>query len=172
MKIWWPYLVGYFFAIVIAHFPIKWVVNQMWQHLGWSKDEEESVIRGFAWMAQMVGCVERALYVASFQLGKIEFIGIWLALKVAGGWKRWGEEKKFDGRLILGRSFYQIFLIGNALSVGYALTGAKLVEWCLRREFALAIEVVVCLGLATLVLWCWERRYCKKGNAGVSRAKS
>lgn len=154
---WWSYIVGYLFGVVIAHFPISLVVDQMWECIGWTKGDEE--IRPQYWLPRILGCVERALYVASFQLGKPEFIGVWLALKVAGGWKRWTEDKEHKGRIITGRAVYNIFLIGNALSIAYAAVGAKLVEWCSKQEWLFVIGGPVCLFLATLALFCWSGRY-------------
>ncbi len=162
MNMWWSYIIGYFFAIVIAHFPISLVVDRMWECVGWTKDDKES-IRPQSWQPRILGCVERTLYAASFQLGKSEFIAVWLALKVAGQWKRWGEDQKYGGRIIAGRAVYNIFLIGSALSIGYAVTGAKLVEWCLRREWLLVIGIPISLLLATLVLWYWVGRYRQVG---------
>jgi len=154
----WSYIIGYLFAVVIAHLPISWVVDQMWECIGWTKKTSNS-IRPEYWQPGVLGCVERFLYAASFQLGKPEFIGVWLALKVAGQWKRWGEDQEYEGRLIAGRAIYNIFLIGNALSVSYAVIGAKLVEWCLQREWLPAIGVPISLFLSTLVLWYWVGRY-------------
>lgn len=161
MNMWWPYVVGYLFSIVVAHFPILWVIDRMWKCIGWRNDNKES-IRPQSWQPRIVGCVERALYTGSFQLGKPEFIGIWLALKVAGQWKRWSEDKDYGGRLIAGRAIYNIFLIGSALSIGYSVIGAKLVEWCLQREWVPAIGAPISLLLATLVLWYWVGHYLPK----------
>jgi len=154
----WPHIIGYFFAIVIAHFPISLVVNRMWECIGWTEKDKEG-IRPDSWQPNILGCVERALYTVSFQLGKPEFIGVWLVLKVAAQWKRWGEDKEYGGHIIAGRAIYNIFLIGNALSIGYAVTGAKLIEWCLGRDCLPAISVPISLLLATLVLWYWVGRY-------------
>jgi len=57
-----------------------------------------------------VGFCESILYPTSFLLDIPEFIGIWLALKVAGHWKQWetGDE---------GRRRFNKFLVGNAMSI-------------------------------------------------------
>jgi len=54
-------------------------------------------------------------------MGKEAFVGIWLVLKTAG---RWGEWKKPQGRRI-----YNVFLVGNALSLMFGVLGALLIEW-------------------------------------------
>ena len=62
-----------------------------------------------------LGICERASYTAAFLLGVPAWVGVWLALKVAAKWKRWqGEE----------RGTYNVFLIGNLLSIAFGLFGA------------------------------------------------
>jgi hypothetical protein len=79
-------------------------------------------------------------------MGKPEFIGIWLALKVAGQWKRWSGDESG----IHGRGVFNVFLIGSAFSVIYALTGAKMTEW-LQSEDKLQLDKVI-LAPAVLVI--------------------
>jgi hypothetical protein len=50
----------------------------------------------------VIGLVERVLYTAFLQIGQAQFIGFWLAIKVAGQWKRWGELTEIDGRILEG----------------------------------------------------------------------
>jgi hypothetical protein len=62
-----------------------------------------------------LGIVERAIYTVALIIGAPEWIAVWLAMKVAVAWRRWqGEE----------RATYNVFLIGNALSVIFGLIGA------------------------------------------------
>jgi hypothetical protein len=62
-----------------------------------------------------LGICERASYTAAIMLGASTWIGVWLAVKVAAQWKRWqGEE----------RALYNVFLIGNILSIFFGLVGA------------------------------------------------
>lgn len=73
------------------------------------------------------------LYVVSFQVTAIEFIGVWLALKVAGQWRQWNEGQTLDNDIkITGREIFNTFLIGNALSIIYAIVGAKIIEWYIK----------------------------------------
>lgn len=58
----------------------------------------------------LVGVCEAVLYPTSWLVGKPEFIGVWLALKTAAGWKLWQKETG-------PRAHFQMFLIGNALSI-------------------------------------------------------
>jgi len=63
----------------------------------------------------LVGIVERLMYTTVFIVNQPAFVAVWLALKVASQWKRW-EDKE--------RPTYDVFLIGNALSLIIAYLGA------------------------------------------------
>jgi len=60
-------------------------------------------------------------YPGAFLCGHPKFIAVWLALKTAGQWRRWsiGDD---------GQSRYQIFLIGNALSLMFGLIAYGLIR--------------------------------------------
>jgi hypothetical protein len=57
------------------------------------------------------------MYPTAFLLAKPPFIGIWLALKVAGQWSWWSVSHKDDEKVHEGRRRYYQSLIGNAMSV-------------------------------------------------------
>ncbi len=139
-----PYVIGYLGAVVIAHFPIKFIVDELWKSVGTTSDD-----RPHPWHPHLVGILERILYVTFFLLGKPEFIGFWLALKGVGKWRRWSNN----------RYIFNIFLIGNALSVGYSIVGAKLIDWYSSGEWSFVIVVPISLLLATLFLWCVIKNY-------------
>lgn len=63
------------------------------------------------WAPRLVGLLEAVLYPTSLLAGHGAFIGVWLALKTAGSWKRW-EKETYEGR-----ARFQIFLLGNGLSI-------------------------------------------------------
>ena len=62
------------------------------------------------WPPVLVGFCESVMYPIAFLIGRYEFIGVWLAVKVAGGWDSWRTGNE-------GRNRFQMFLIGNALSI-------------------------------------------------------
>ena len=157
LNVMWPHAVGYTFAVLVGYFLINWVMNQMWRGMGWV--ENQHLMRPAPWLPRMVGCVERGLYVASFQVGNPEFIAVWLTLKVAGQWNRWAEDKEYGGTFVAGRAFYNTFMIGSGLSIAYAVTGAKLIDWCTQGEWLFVISVPAALFLATGLLWGWARRH-------------
>ena len=74
----------------------------------------------------MVGMVERCLYTASWEFKKPEFIAVWLALKVAGQGRQWGEKD------LLGRIQINLLLIGSGFSVAYGVIGGALIDWTSR----------------------------------------
>jgi hypothetical protein len=62
-----------------------------------------------------LGIVERVLYTIAVIIGAYEWIAVWLAMKTAVQWDRW------TGNL---RVTYNVFLLGNALSILFGLFGA------------------------------------------------
>lgn len=62
-----------------------------------------------------LGIVERTSYTAALILGAPEWIAVWLAMKVAVGWRAQQERKSPSDNL---------YLIGNALSIMFGLIGA------------------------------------------------
>jgi hypothetical protein len=80
------------------------------------------------------------MYPMAFFFGKPEFIGVWLAVKVAGQWVRWkgdvGQPQASDSfdleRLNEGRRRFNGFLVGNSLSIiSGAVTWGALKIWVL-----------------------------------------
>lgn len=86
------------------------------------------------WSPTLVGICESVMYPMALFIGKPEFIGVWLAVKVAGQWVRWKGDAgqsaasgDFDiERLNEGRRRFNGFLVGNSLSImlGAATWGA------------------------------------------------
>jgi hypothetical protein len=162
---WIGIIVGYAFAVIVGHFAVKLIVDQLWQKIR-RKEEPDETTRPAAHLPQLIGVTERALYVASIQAGFAEFIGVWLALKVAGKWKRWGEGIEVAGDHVAGRIFYNIFLIGSGFSIGYSAVGALMVEYFIEgRTFDLLIAPVALLAF-TCLFWLWIRQYQKKEVGG------
>ena len=63
----------------------------------------------------MVGIIERASYTAALILGVPEWIAVWLAMKVAVGWR---EQQKRES------PSDNLYLIGNILSIMFGVIGA------------------------------------------------
>jgi hypothetical protein len=142
---------GYGFALIAGNYLLVFVMDRLWQKTGASRavfGEPSMAAR----LPQLVGLVERSLYVASFQIGKPEFIAVWLALKVAGQWKLWEEGRTADGVELPGRLFYNLFLIGSGLSIAYGTVGAQLIEYIRDKNWLLAVVLPSALVLGTVVL--------------------
>ena len=170
MRAWLPYIIGYGFATVVAHFPIAWLVDRLWISIGARREHWER--RSGWWLPIIVGLVERALYVGSMIFCHPEFIGVWLALKVASKWSAWkdgiieGDSHlvskagiKDAGRHLDGSSIFSIFLIGNGLSIGYAVIGFYLISevknnldaWSIVSHSSVGALAIL---VATACMWC------------------
>ena len=76
---------AYLAAVFLANLPIAAIRNGLYRQLGRPSAESGRHL------GAIVGYIERALFVAALQNGHAEFIGVWLALKVAGKWSGWGK---------------------------------------------------------------------------------
>lgn len=122
--------IGFYFAILVGHCLIKITSDTMWVAAAGHKEEPESHFNTSA----VIGWIERTFYVLFLLLGKPEAIGFWLTLKTAG--RFWTKNSRtFSGKnerltnMPTTREIYQIFLINNALSIGYAIAGWLIVLW-------------------------------------------
>ena len=126
----WAIVLGFLFALGVGTLLINIVINKMWNVL----DEDPDIKRGdtsrpelkrYTSQPLIVGLTERSLYMMSLMMGGVLFIGIWLTLKTLVESKRWvGKEPSDPNRTeIPGRAIYNIFLIGNGLSILYAFGG-------------------------------------------------
>ena len=163
---------GYGFAVIVGHLCILVVVDGLWRgesgHLSYKRA---------SYLSRLVGFVERALFVATLQMGRGEFIGVWLLLKVAGQWKRWTEGETVGDKTIDGRSAFNIFLIGSGLSIAYAFVGAHLIRFIVGKDWWYAIGLPVGLLLATLLLHNQAKAYQNQkrndlANSGSTDAKT
>ena len=71
-------------------------------------------------IVSVLGIFERILYTFAIIVGRPEWIAVWLTLKISIKWHGWEKDQK--------RS-YNIFLIGNAISVLFGFLGACLALW-------------------------------------------
>ncbi len=83
-------------------------------------------------LPQITGILDRTLYTTALLMGFKEFIPIWLLVKVARGWQV--PRRKENGPVPLrDLARYNIFFIGNALSVIFGVTGALIIMWWCRK---------------------------------------
>jgi hypothetical protein len=72
----------------------------------------------FSWL---VGIVERALYTTALAIGAWQFVGVWLAIKVAARWRNPDDQK--------GVPTDNIWLIGTGVSLLFGFLGAWIIRW-------------------------------------------
>ena len=145
------YAAAFLISVILGHIGTSAVVDSMWASLG------SEAHRPTAWMPRGVGFVERTLYTAAPILGRPEFVAVWLAMKVAGQWKVW-EEEGVQGK-VSGRAVYNTFLVGNAVSIAYGVTGGLLVAWVRKGDLTAVLGVPLALMLSNLLLLWLVRRY-------------
>ena len=154
MQWWYAQLIGYGFSVFAEAILVKNLVETLWDCLapGASTD---SRIRPHAWQGEALARIEGVLYVAFLQLGLGQLIGLWLVLKVAGQWKRWLDDGDEKTERPDGRAVFNIFLIGNALTILYSFVGFKLIGWVAAGEMRRVLIVSLITIASTLVLWVW-----------------
>jgi len=160
MDNYWAIPAAYAFGLVVGHFMIGRTLSAMWKLLRLEADARgfdappSSVNNPFVryeWQIAVVGLVERALYIASLQLGRPEFIAVWLTLKTVVHAREWSEDAFNPGRAV-----YNNFLAGNGLSILYSLMAAAIIQWTtgpvLGRSTLSAVLAPIALVLANLAM--------------------
>ena len=81
---------------------------------GLEHSSQESAPERVDWIPGWLGFFERALYSLLIGLdvgGGAAFIGVWIGIKLAGGWQSWSKGTTY------GRATVGVGLLGNAMSV-------------------------------------------------------
>lgn len=93
---------------------ILWLVIEKW---AWSyvRNVSEKGGKPERVLTIPMGILERASYTTAILIGAQVWIGVWFIIKVAAQWKRWQGEERIT---------YNVFLIGNLLSLFFGITGA------------------------------------------------
>ena len=176
----WYYVVGYAYAVLMPIWPLRRIAELT--HLvilrGQGVEEIETLTKHHRRdLPFFVGIIERTLYVASWMLGSPEFIGIWLALKVAGGWKGWSDDPDMPVKpgssatvKITGRLFFNSHLIGSGLSVLGALVGALMIEWFRAGSWSRAVWLGILCAFFTASIWWWYEHDAKDNAVRVHAA--
>lgn len=144
----WPLVawlaVGYLFSFLIGHWCTRLVVVELHRRFG-------TAVPGF--LPAIVAYLERALYTTAWLLGTPQFIAVWLALKVAGQWKRFTRDESG----LASRSFYNAFLVGNGLNISFGVVGGLIVQWLINGNVTGAILAPIALIGLTLALYLFTR---------------
>lgn len=96
------YTVVYSVSIVLGWFTI----NPICHRLGRRYFPEASWDR---FLPRFVGALEQFMYTSAILVGMPQFVAVWLVLKLAGEWRQAERPTSY--------AMYNIFLIGNALSL-------------------------------------------------------
>lgn len=160
---WWLHIVGLFFSVIVAGFPIRWVADSLWEAIGLT-EKNAGLYGPYGWLPTASGWVDRALYYIFLHMGTPLLIAVWFAAKVTGilFWRSDGERPDRPVR----RAAYSVSLVGEGLSLVYALAGAQAVRWALNRQFLLALVALSSLIVATGFFLLWIRRQ-QLGSAPV-----
>jgi len=158
--------IAYFAGVFLAIAPIHFIVGLSWKLVEVEAISDEpynaltihAILRRYVWEGDLVGGVERILYVTALLLERPEFIAIWLTLKTVARSPRWTQEER-----IKGRGLFNVFLVGNGLSILLSLVGVAFAiliagsPWQ-RDCAAAAILLVSVVALSILTsLWLWWR---------------
>jgi hypothetical protein len=138
------YAFGYFFAVILGHFPINMLQEKMWEPLKETDKKSETPQMYRPHYGRVIGFVERALYLVCFQIGARELIPLWIGAKIAGGWKGWQDKKQ-------GRDIFNVVLLGSVFSLAYAFYGYQMIQWACEDAYKLL--AVILAGI--LVSGCW-----------------
>ncbi len=129
------YIIGYGYATIVgalAIFPLMWL---MWAILrsqataagklpNKKRTHIDPALQPNFWQTATIGILERALYLASLQMDRPEFVAVWLGIKTVAQSKSWTEKSPVPGRAV-----YNNFLVGNGLSLLYATIGVGIIRW-------------------------------------------
>lgn len=137
------YLGGYLISVVLGGFVI-WEVNQGLRRKYPLKREECKPTEKspkpwpIVYLPLFTGILDRLIYTSVWLTPYKEFIGIWLLVKVARGWRvpmeDTEEDKKGSGVVpACSTARYNIFLISNALCVIFGVLGGVLIRWFLSQ---------------------------------------
>jgi hypothetical protein len=171
------YAYGGLYAIGLGHLFLRRIQDRIWLRVLRHNELPQSAIDlDLRELAGTVGIIERSLYVTSILTHHPEFIGVWLAIKVGGGWKGWSEGRRYPDhvdpktgqpRAIPGAQVFNAHLIGAGLSLLFAATGAYSIRWLLEGSVLQALTVGTLLVSATfaLLLWAWYAPPQSKGSS-------
>ena len=171
---WWAYVVGFGLALLFNQSLTRLVSSSLWRGMEW-RGSEVADPHWHAWHPRAIGAIEAVLFAGSVTLKHPEFIAIWLGLKVAGSWQGWAKDQKVKLRIktadaeivvrefsVPGRTVFNVFLIGTALSLIGGCTGGQTITWLLRHDFVTTVVVWYVLAVGTSLLLAFAQYYQNK----------
>ncbi len=92
---------------------------------GAEPDVQEPEAERVDWIPAWIGFFERLLYSLLIGLdigGGAAFIGVWIGVKLAGGWQSWSKGTTY------GRATFFVSLLGNAMSVLFGVVAGLVIR--------------------------------------------
>jgi len=149
---------GYLYAILAGHWATSALMRTAWLQVTARLGSTSSADATHPEHSAAVGLLERALYMAAWQLGTRDFIGLWLALKTVGNWKRWTEDTARGTGTIPGRTSFNLFLLGAGTSLAFGIAGALIADLLDRNDWVHALLLAAVVAAAPLGLGTFLRR--------------
>ena len=110
---WLRVILGFGISVVLGHFVLWALIDKaLWPHMVRVHRIEGRKSGSLTWL---LGMTERFLYTGAFILGYPQWVGVWLAIKVAVGWRTMQKRESPSDNL---------WLIGTALSLVFGFLGA------------------------------------------------
>jgi len=106
-------ILGFTFSMLVAGLVLWLIIEKIaWPYIK-GKSNHGGKPKGV--LTIPLGILESASYTVAVLIGAHIWIGVWLVFKVAAQWKRWQNEERIT---------YNVFLIGNLLSLFFGIAGA------------------------------------------------
>lgn len=124
----WACLVGWpvtYFWSKALHKRIALLRQELMNVDGLLDEEKQSYPGRVPWMPAWIGLFERAFYSVLIGLdveGGAAFIGVWIGLKLAGGWQLWSTGSTY------GRAIFFSGLLGNIMSAAFGLVAGLVIR--------------------------------------------
>lgn len=157
---WYALLIGYSFPLLVGVLLMKNVVERLWECLI-PEGVQQNAVRPETWQPRVLAVLETVLYMAFMQMGQAWFIGAWMAFKIAGHWKRWGDPGDEPSHKPPGHVVFNVFLIGNGFVILYAYVGLKLAGWINAEQWLRSLWAPTLAVVLTVAFYHWLARFRK-----------
>ena len=152
----WPFMIGYGYYICLQGIWIGKIMVALKNKIKFEAPDDTSKFtdkekEAYGWYAKRVGNIDGIMYITAFLFGYREFVAVWLAFKLAGRWssaemeldleKERIKEYSKNYQRIIHNAIYNIFTIGNALTIICATAGWKIICWLKGGLFYKAILI-------------------------------
>ena len=141
------YGIVYFYGIFIGHYFINGTIKFLWDEKPQDTSNPKYKEPYYIVQSSILGMVERSLYILTLNFIGYPFIVLWITLKTVSNWDVWKTE--------YGRGFFNIFLIGNGLSLLFSFCSylvIKVINFYYRVQCIPIIAYVLLPILTTIIL--------------------